>query len=396
MFVATLDILLLLAASLLFVPSAVFFLECILSFPGGSRCRPVIGNFRPRISIVIPAHDEERAIATTVRSLQRQLMQDDRLLVVADNCSDRTAELARAAGAEVFERREPSRVGKGYALAFGIQALAKDPPDVVVFVDADCELSDSAAAMLATVAHESQRPVQAAYLMSLPEEHDQRAMVSCLAFTIKNLVRPKGLARLGMPCHLTGTGMACPWELFESVDLETDSIVEDMALGVTWALAGSPPLFCEGAQVTSALPQRDNAAKSQRTRWEHGHIETILRYVPKLMAKGARSGRIDLIALGLDLAVPPLSLLVIMILITGALGVGVGLLGGSMVPSVLAAAQLVAVAIGVVAGWWWWARKRLPFRILALVPYYLLWKIPIYTAFLSRRQRAWLRTPRDA
>ncbi len=139
--------------------------------------------------------------------------------------------------------------------------------------------------------------------------------------------------------------MACPWELFELVDLETDCIVEDMELGV-------------------ALPQRDDAAKSQCTRWEHGHIETILRYVPRLLAKGVRTGRIDLIALGLDLAVPPLSLLVIMILTTGALGAGSWLVGGSMVPGVLSAAQLVAVAIGVVAGWWWWARERLPLRTL--------------------------------
>ena len=124
--------------------------------------------------------------------------------------------------------------------------------------------------------------------------------------------------------------------------------------------------------------------------------ERCLRYVPRLLAKGVRTGRIDLIALGLDLAVPPLSLLVIMILTTGALGAGAGLVGGSMVPGVLSAAQLVAVAIGVVAGWWWWARERLPLRTLAAVPFYLLWKIPIYIAFLRRRQRAWRRTPRDA
>ena len=162
-----------------------------------------------------------------------------------------------------------------------------------MFVDADCALSEGALTTLSAVAHRTRRPVQGAYLMELPAGHGMRDRVSNLAFTIKNLVRPHGLARLGLPCHLTGTGMACAWELLETMDLETDSIVEDMTLGVRWALAGKPPIFCEEVRVTSALPQEEDAARSQRVRGEHGHMHTLLTYAPRLVARGIRRGRLD-------------------------------------------------------------------------------------------------------
>ena len=69
-----------------------------------------------------------------------------RLLLVADNCSDDTAILARAAGADVIERDEPARRGKIFALGFAREALAADPPEIVLIVDADCTIDGEAMA----------------------------------------------------------------------------------------------------------------------------------------------------------------------------------------------------------------------------------------------------------
>ena len=76
---------------------------------------------------------------------------DDRVLVVADNCDDHTAELARRAGAEVFVRIDPDHRGKGYAMQFGLQALRANPPDVIVVIDADCLTETDAIDTLARV-----------------------------------------------------------------------------------------------------------------------------------------------------------------------------------------------------------------------------------------------------
>lgn len=96
---------------------------------------------KPRTTVLIPAHNEALGIADTLHRLHGA---DAAIavLVVADNCQDETAHVARAAGAEVLERHDLERRGKGFALAFGRDHLAKRRPDerpeVIVVLDADC------------------------------------------------------------------------------------------------------------------------------------------------------------------------------------------------------------------------------------------------------------------
>ena len=122
------------------IPTFVFSAQCLAAL-FYRESRGVLS--RPeglRVSVVIPAHNEEAGIEATLQALRDELSFDDRVLVVADNCSDRTVELARAQNAEVIERKDPDRRGKGYALAFALEHLAQDPPDLVVILDADCRL----------------------------------------------------------------------------------------------------------------------------------------------------------------------------------------------------------------------------------------------------------------
>ena len=82
-------------------------------------------------------------------------------MLIADNCTDETAAIARQLGATVIERQDTENQGKGYALDYGIQYLATDPPDIVVLVDADCIVHEGAIAKLAQRANTSKRPTQA-------------------------------------------------------------------------------------------------------------------------------------------------------------------------------------------------------------------------------------------
>jgi glycosyltransferase involved in cell wall biosynthesis len=205
--------LLLVDALVLALPALVFFIECAAALlPAPSRAA-VAPPGRLRIAVLIPAHDEAGSIGATVSALLPELREGDFLLVVADNCTDATAAIAEAAGARVVRRTDGERRGKGYALEFGIAHLAADPPDGVEVIDADCRARPGSVRRLAEFAVEHGRPAQADNLLTLPEGASPLASLSVLAFLVRNRVRPTGLRRLSLPCHLMGTGMAFPWHV---------------------------------------------------------------------------------------------------------------------------------------------------------------------------------------
>ena len=274
-----------------------------------STALPYAGADRPRLAVLVPAHNEASVIEATLGALQQQLRQGDRLLVVADNCDDATAELARLQGAEVSERFDLSHRGKGFALAHGMASLQSDPPAMVVIVDADCQLAAGALDALIDSVATLGRPAQALYLMLSPTGAGLSRRLAEFAWRVRNWVRPGGWYRWGMPCQLMGTGMAFEWGMLQSAQLANDSIVEDMKLGLDLAVAGCAPVFCAAAKVTSQFPETDTGTASQRTRWEHGHLEMILREVPRLLVRALRHRDLSLLGMALDLAVPPLALL---------------------------------------------------------------------------------------
>lgn len=388
-----LAILVAIAAAILSIAALIFFVECIASLflPGG---KPVARPEGVSTVVMIPAHDEKEGVGPTVAGVRSQLAEGDRVLVIADNCTDETADRARAAGAEVIERSDANHRGKGYALAFGIDHLDSDPPDVVIVVDADCRLTPGSVDALLERATRTRRPVQADYVFQ-PSEPSSLSMISTLATVVRNRVRPRGLRRLGQPCHLTGTGMAFPWEVMRAAPELGDNIVEDLAMGIELAILGHEPLLCIEAGTRSELPAGREAAIQQRRRWEHGHIATLLEHGPRLVREGIVRRKPGLIAMGADIIVPPLALLVsLLVLMLGLAGLLL-LFGGPAYPAWIAGVALALVGLGVAFGWVRYGRKAVPFRYLLLTPFYVLWKIPLYASFLfGRREQQWHRTER--
>lgn len=381
---------------LLLTTSAFFALECLMAL--GSAQLSATPSTLPTdlsLAVLVPAHNEAEGIATTLATILPQLRPSDRLLVIADNCTDTTAEAARQAGATVIERHNLAQRGKGYALDYGLNHLMANPPDIVVFVDADCDLQPHSLAALAIQTHQSQRPVQAVYLMEKPPSPGLKDGISAFAFKVKNWVRPLGLYRLGQPCLLTGTGIAMPWEAAIAVNIASGHIVEDMKLGLDLALAGYGPQFCQSAWVTSRLPSGNQAATTQRTRWEHGHLQMLSEYVPKLLGQALRQGRVDLIVLALELGVLPISLQVMVTLAIAALCLAAAIAGLSWLPAYLALGAVLALSTGVSLAWAGYGRSDLSLRDLLTVPLYVLNKIPLYFKFLVKPEKTWVRTERD-
>lgn len=359
------------------------------------RDRPQTCSTTNRLTIIIPAHNEESGLPHVLASLQPQLSASTEVVVIADNCTDATAAVARSAGASVLERNDPQRRGKGYALDYGLQTLSVHPPDVVIVLDADCLVLPGAIAQLSSQALNSGQPAQAVYLMEQPSEPNPKDQVSAFAFKVKNQVRLLGLTRLGWPCPLTGTGMAFPWAVIAAVDMASGHIVEDMKLGIDLAIASHPPRLCPAAQVQGQLPTADSARSSQRTRWEHGHLQVLQQYVPRLLSEALSQRRWKLALMALDLAIPPLSLLVLLWLGVIAIAVAWGYFSAVWVPTGILSAAGIALLSAILMAWVRFGRESLSLQQLLRFPLYILWKIPLYAQFLLKPQSQWIRTRRD-
>jgi len=350
---------------------------------------------RPSVAVLVPAHDEESGIEKTLLCLLSQLQSRDRLVVIADNCTDSTATVAAACGAEVCVRQDTSRKGKGYALDHGLRYLSSNAPEVVVVIDADCIATSSLIEVLAWKACSTGRPVQALNLMLAPAGSGVLARVAMFAWTVKNYVRPVGFKRLGFPCQLMGTGMAFPWQLIVSASLANGELVEDMKLGLELTEAGRPPLFCPQVAVLSYFPSSTDSLKSQRYRWEHGHLGIAFGAGPLAMARALRTRNWMLLALTLDSMVPPMTLLILATTAASFACLGMFYMFGHgyLIVMALALAALMAVALG--TAWWRFGRSQLSCWDLVRSVAYVFWKVPVYMHFILGRKIGWHRSARD-
>lgn len=392
------DYLFLFTSAVLLLICAVLGIQVLASLMRGGTVEPLLNKDSvPRFVVVMPAHNERDMIEGSVRRVLAVLGETGRLCVVADNCSDDTAALARSAGADVIERTDPDRLGKGYALAHGVMSLTSSPPQVVLVLDADCRPGAAdTLLLLAQAAQVHQRPIQGIYDMLAPPGAGLKQRMAAFAWAFKGRVRAEGYRRLGLPCHLMGSGMAFPWPLLERVDMATGHLVEDLKLGLDCALVGRPPLYLPSAVVESDFPTNEEGSRSQRQRWEHGHLSMLISDIPRLAAQALlkRNGR--LLAMCMDVCIPPLALLGVF-LVFNALLAGLLLAAGwvSSAAATIAWAAVLVFGAAVMVGWWSVGRRWVNAMDLLMVPLYIAAKIPIYIGFLFRKPVSWIKTRRD-
>ena len=354
-----------------------------------------------KATILIPAHNEETVIEKTLYSIKKQLPKGDNVLVVADNCNDRTAGLIRNFSTlngkdfKVIERNDTSQTGKGYALDFGVKHLQSEPPEILIIIDADCSIGENAIDLLKQNAIATQRTVQANYLIEDKSSTSLLGKVSTFALIVKNIVRQAGTKVLGTPCILVGSGMAFPWKDINSIQLASANIVEDMQMGIDLALLGSEPIYCHDALIRSNLPTDEKTLLSQRKRWEHGAIQTLLTQAPKLLKEGITKSKPSLIIHALDIGLLPLSLLIL--LTTGALIVNsfLFLYQQGNTALILSSIMFLQLFVASFIAWWGWGKNTISFKELLKIPAYIFWKIPLYFSFILKREKKWARTERN-
>jgi len=390
------EIILIFVGLLLAVPVLVIFLQVLSALPRRPASRMPEG-VRGRVAVLVPAHDEHLVIGETLASISRQLETGDRLVVIADNCSDRTAEVARECGAEVTVRTDPVLRGKGYAMDHGLKFLQETGPrETIIFVDADCALGDCCINHLERMCSNSRRPTQAAYLMVPLEQRQEIASLISFAWRVKNLVRPLGWHRMNFPCQLQGSGMAFPWEVTPLMNPAGADLAEDTKLGLDLALIGYPPQFCSDAVVTSNVAAGGIPSYSQRARWEHGVIQLMVHYVPTLLSKACRNRNGSLAAMALDLSVPPLALFAMIMAVYLVLTVSLLFISGVSGPAAVAGTLSTLFFVSVMLAWWRYGRETLPLRRLVFAaPVYAIRKLPLYASLFLNRQREWIKGKRE-
>ena len=380
--------------SLFLLPVLVITFECFCSLLPARSKKGVLVD-RLGLVVLIPAHNESAVITATLTSIIPQLKEGDRVLVVADNCTDDTAAIAASMGVTVLERYDEKNRGKGFALAHGIEVLHKQPPEALIMVDADCIVKQGSLDALARDVAMYDQPIQALDLMHAGKKASLKIKVAAFAWVVKNKMRALGLSRLGLPVQLMGTGMAFPWHVIKDMNMGGGAIVEDMQMGIELAMQGYPTHFCPEALVSSTFPSLESDAGTQRKRWEHGHIMMILHHVPRLIVAAISKKDVKLLVLGLDLMVPPLALQSILLLV-GLMITGMASLFGMPANPFITLALGCALFLSTIfLAWYRFARDIISLKELLSIPVYIFSKLSIYATFISSRESKWNKTGRN-
>lgn len=351
---------------------------------------------RLRFAIVVPARDEELGIARTVRGLleldyPRELFE---VVVVADNCSDATAERARRAGATVLERHDRARQGKGYALAYAFDRLPEGT-DVAVVIDADSSASKN---VLSALAGRFEAGAQAVQIRN----HCRNPLASwrtrLMTLALASFHRVRGLARerIGVSCGLHGNGMAFSRTVLELVPFEAHSLAEDLEYAVALALSGFRVTYADEAEVLAETPSTGRTARSQRQRWETGRKAIARAYRAKLLSLGVQRRSGLLLDAALDLLLPPLSTLVVAAL-AGLLlsGFGSFVLDRPAWTTLPWAASCLLITAYVLRGATLSGLGPRALLDLAWAPLYVAWRIGIRVVGLGKPRGQWVRTARS-
>lgn len=352
--------------------------------------------FLPKFVVVVPAHNEEQQIATTVQGL---LAIDYpaalfRVAVVADNCTDATAQRARQAGAEVIERHHVEERGKGFALAYAFEKLLEQTWDAVVVVDADTLVAPNLLRAFAFHLMNGAKVVQTEYGVANPDAA-WRTRLMAIALGMFHAVRSLGRERLRLSCGLRGNGMCFSREILQTHPHKAHGLAEDVEYGVLLGLSGVRVHFAYDSWVKGEMVTGATASVSQRRRWEAGRVELIKTLVPKLARQFfLKPDRVvfDLMA---DLLVPPLSY------------IGLLWLVGLSLESyrILTFGKLDALGVGWLTatyGLAWYVLRGVEhsglglagLRTLLYAPWYVLWKIVVAPPWL--RPSSWKRTQRES
>lgn len=349
----------------------------------------------PRLLFLVPAHNEQRMIESCVRSLMALQYPVERFttVVVADNCTDRTAELARCAGASCLEREDRSLPGKPRAIAWALKQLPVDRFDAVIIIDADTVVDREFGSALANAAPVSGCAFQAYFDVRNPGDSLLTRMATVLAAANYRFAYAlKG--RVGLNAPLLGNGMCLGTEVLAEHGWKAFTIAEDWELYALYTTEGVPIESLETAHLYAQEARSLKQSSTQRRRWTAGKLTVLGRQLGRLLSsrKIGFAQKLDAVA---ELTSPGPVVHLGLVIAAGAL-TAILRPPGAIWLLVALAASVVRPTVYTIVGL---TVQRDPLRsALAFVflPFYLVWRLG--TALVALKQvgdKPWVRTARD-
>ena len=360
---------------------------------------------RSRFIILIPAHNEELLLGEVLRKLKSLSYPTTHyeVVVVADNCQDQTADVARSQGATALIRHDLEKRGKGQALNWTILGPLQSwsrPWDALVIMDADSVLNDDFLWFMDDLLQHGHQALQGYYGVQNPGESWRTALMT-VALAAFHFLRPLGRGKLGLPCGLKGNGMCFSRPLVERFGYPATSVVEDIELALIYLKNGIGVKFAAGAHVFGQMATTTEQADSQRKRWEGGRLPLLKDWAFPLWDEGLREHNFAKLDGAIDLFIPPLTLLALPTFAAWMLSLLVALIHVSLlswITCLMWSTTLFSLVVYILVGL---VLVRAPLSVwlrLSAAPLFLFWKIAVYLRMAlaggKKPPEEWVRTSR--
>lgn len=375
----------------------------VFSLKGRSRKRMKVEKTK-KFAVVVPAYNEAKTISRTLQNLIDVDYPEDLfdVIVIADNCTDNTAEISRNEGVIVYERDNPDKRGKGYALRWCFDKLLAENDkhyyDAMVVVDADSIVTHNLLTVMNKYLRKGAKVVQG-YLTVEPKPGVWTTEIIRIGFTLYNYVRPLGQRVLGFPTGLRGNGMCFSVEALRKVPWDAYSTTEDLEYGLKLLLNEVDVVFAPEAIGYNVVPENAQNAESQRERWEMGRIPVLKKYFGKLLKALFSKRSFKVFDALVNLVTPPLVNMMLFVVMMAAVSLILVLTG---VQSTMLYFWLWMVLFGMglfhaLAGLYAADADRSLYKSLIYVPRYALWKLYLYgkVIFVKGTTTEWVRTVRE-
>ena len=351
------------------------------------------------IAILIPAHNESIGLRSVLECSQavdypKELYS---ITVIADNCTDDTARIARECGVTCLERFDNEKRGKGEALEWALPQVLKNNPDAVMILDADCYLDSQSLKACDCELTRGQHVIQLPYLVS-NSDVSFRSYSQSLARTMENLLFYWPKSKLGLSSFLIGSGMILHREILQRFPWQVGGLNEDFEYCFHLIKNDIKPVFVGEAGLVSSFPVDTEQLATQRTRWIFGGLQTLWGSVGQLLYNGIFKRNL----IALDAAITMFYISRPVVFCQVALSGLLAMICFWLLPSVWSNLLLAIwggtvtlyflyVALGVFVLGVTWTRLK----YLALMPVFVLKYLEISVkSFLIWRPKEWERTPR--
>ena len=352
------------------------------------------GRFDRKYVVLIPAHNEELLISDVIESLKQNDYPEENyeIIVIADNCEDRTAEIAKDKGATVWERHEPEHKGKGFALEWAINRIDLNSVDIIAIVDADCIVDSDFLKITAGMIDSSSEAVQTSIGFT-EVQRSTYAYLEYLSSLVENYLFYNPRAVLGLHCHLKGTGMVFKASVFSEVIWSSHSITEDMDYSLNLNVHGKKVLYTTFTKVKTRATASFQQAFGQRVRGSSGIFQIIKKYFFRLFSLGIKRNDPELLESAMSLLMLSRPSMIYVCLIAIILG----LFGNSPVFTSIWGGILVLLLIAYLfLGIFLSPVKGPLFKAVVLSPFFGVWlSIIQILSLLGFRKNRWHRTQRN-